>query len=172
MGVAAIFGMFAGITFWFPKMFGRMMSEGISKVHFGLTFLGVYAIFGPMHYLGLIAHPRRYAESTGVDYLAASGANELQYFITVAAIITIMAQFLFLFNFIWSLRKGRKASDNPWEATTLEWTVASPPVHDNFEGKIPTVYRGPYEFSVPKAKRDYIMQSNSDDMAFGPASGD
>ena len=173
MGVAAIFGIFAGITFWFPKMFGRMMSEGISKVHFWLTFIGVYSIFGPMHYLGLIPHPRRYAESTGVDYLAASGANELQYFITVAAIITITAQFLFLFNFIWSLRKGEKVtSDNPWEATTLEWTVASPPVHDNFEGKIPTVYRGPYEFSVPKAKRDYIMQSNSDEMAFGISSGD
>jgi cytochrome c oxidase subunit 1 len=170
LGVAAIFGMFAGLTFWFPKMFGRMMSEGMGKVHFWLTFLGVYAIFGPMHYLGMIAHPRRYAELTQVDYLAASGANEIQYFVTIAAMITITVQFLFLFNVLWSLFKGKKVtSENPWEATTLEWAVATPPPHDNFEGKIPTVYRGAYEFSVPGAKRDFVMQCNSDDMAFGRA---
>ena len=172
MGVAAIFGMFAGLTFWFPKMFGRMMSEGLSKVHFWLTFIGVYCIFGPMHYLGMIAHPRRYAETTGVDYLAAQGANELHYFITIAAMATVTVQILFLINFLWSLFKGKKASDNPWEATTLEWTIPTPPPHDNFAGKIPTVYRGAYDFSVPKAKRDFIMQSNSDEMAFGKATGD
>jgi cytochrome c oxidase subunit I len=173
MGVAAIFGMFAGLTFWFPKMFGRMMNEGLSKAHFWLTFIGVYSIFGPMHYLGLIPMPRRYAETTGVDYLAAHGANELQHFITIAAMVTITAQFLFLINFLWSLFKGKKVtSDNPWEATTLEWTISTPPPHDNFAGKIPTVYRGAYEFSVPNAKRDFIMQSNSDEMAFGKAAGD
>jgi cytochrome c oxidase subunit 1 len=173
MGVAAIFGMFAGLTFWFPKMFGRLMSEGLGTVHFWITFIGVYAIFGPMHYLGLIPHPRRYAETTGVDYLAAGGANELQYFITIAAMITIAAQFIFLFNLIWSLWKGEKCtSENPWEATTLEWAIPTPPPHDNFAGKIPTVYRGAYEFSVPKAKRDYAMQCNSDDMVFGASSGD
>ncbi len=172
MGVAAIFGMFAGLTFWFPKMFGRMMSEGMGKIHFWLTFLGVYAIFGPMHYLGLIAHPRRYAETTQVNYLAANGADQIHYFITMAAMITVTVQFLFLFNVIWSYFKGKKASDNPWEATTLEWTIPSPPPHDNFEGRIPSVYRGAYEFSVPNAKRDFVMQSNSDEMAFQPAPGD
>jgi cytochrome c oxidase subunit 1 len=172
MGVAAIFGMFAGVAFWFPKMFGRMMSEGVSTLHFWLTFIGVYCIFGPMHYLGMIGHPRRYAETTGVDYLAANGANEIHYFITIAAMATVTAQVLFLFNFLWSLFKGKLASDNPWEATTLEWNTTTPPPHDNFGGKIPTVYRGPYEFSVPGAKRDFIMQTNSDEMAFGKTSGD
>ena len=173
MGVAAIFGMFAGVTFWFPKMSGRMMSEGIGKVHFWLTFIGVYAIFGPMHYLGVIAHPRRYAETTSVDYLGAAGANELHYFITIAAMITITAQFLFLFNVIWSLLKGKKVeSDNPWEATTLEWVTSTPPAHDNFEGKIPTVYHGPYEFSVPGAPRDYVMQCNGPDAAPARESGE
>ena len=173
MGVAAIFGMFAGVSFWFPKMFGRMMSEGMGKVHFWITFIGVYAIFSPMHYLGVLAHPRRYAELTGVDYLQSSGAAEIHYFITIAAMITATAQFLWLFNAIWSLFKGKKtAEENPWEATTLEWAVPTPPPHDNFEGKIPTVYRGPYEFAVPGAKRDFIMQCNSDEMAFEKPSGD
>ena len=173
MGVAAIFAMFGGLTFWFPKMFGKMMSEPLAKVHFWITFIGVYAIFGPMHYLGLLPHPRRYAEISGVDYLAASGAAELHYFITMAAMVTIAAQFLFLFNLVWTLWKGKRvASDNPWEATTLEWTIPSPPPHDNFAGKLPTVYRGAYEYSVPKAKRDYIMQCNSDEMAFESSSGD
>jgi cytochrome c oxidase subunit 1 len=173
MGVAAIFGMFAGVSFWFPKMFGRMMSEGMGRVHFWITFIGVYAIFSPMHYLGVIAHPRRYAELTGVDYLQGSGAGEIHYFITMAVMITATVQFLWLFNVIWSLFKGKKtAEENPWEATTLEWAVPTPPPHDNFEGKIPTVYRGPYEFSVPGAKRDFIMQCNSDEMAFEKPSGD
>ena len=173
MGVAAIFAMFAGLTFWFPKMFGKMMSEPIAKLHFWITFIGVYSIFGPMHYLGLLPHPRRYAEISGVDYLATSGAAELHYFITMAAMVTIAAQFLFLFNLVWTLWKGKRvASDNPWEATTLEWTIPSPPPHDNFAGKLPTVYRGAYEYSVPKAKRDYIMQCNSDEMAFESSPGD
>lgn len=173
MGVAAIFAMLAGLTFWFPKMSGKMLSEPLAKVHFWITFIGVYSIFGPMHYLGLLPHPRRYAEISGVDYLAASGAAELHYFITMAAMITIAAQFLFLFNLVWTLWKGKRvASDNPWEATTLEWTIPSPPPHDNFAGKLPTVYRGAYEYSVPKAKRDYIMQCNSDEMAFESSPGD
>jgi cytochrome c oxidase subunit 1 len=173
MGVAAIFGMFAGLTFWFPKMFGRFMNEGLSKIHFWLTFLGVYAIFGPMHYLGMLPHPRRYAEITGVDYLAAGGSAEIHYFITIAAMITITAQLIFLFNVVWSLFKGKVCTDdNPWEATTLEWAVPTPPPYDNFAGKIPTVYRGAYDFSLPKAKRDYAMQCNSDDMVYQQASGD
>jgi cytochrome c oxidase subunit 1 len=162
--------MFGGMSFWFPKMFGRMMNEGVNKLHFWLTFIGVYCIFGPMHYLGMIAHPRRYPDIVTAAYLGQNGAAEIHYFITMAAMITVTAQFLFLFNFLWCLFKGKKVtSDNPWEATTLEWTVSSPPAHDNFEGKIPVVYRGPYEFAVPKAKRDFVMQCNSDEMAFGRA---
>jgi cytochrome c oxidase subunit 1 len=169
MGVAAIFGMFGGMAFWVPKMFGRMMHEGLNKLHFWITFIGVYCIFGPMHYLGMLPHPRRYPDIASVGYLMEGGAPEIHYFITMAAMITVTAQFLFLINLIWGLFAGKKASDNPWEATTLEWVVPSPPPHDNFAGKIPVVYRGPYEFAVPKAKRDFVMQTNSDEMAYGPA---
>ena len=157
MGVAAIFGMFAGTVYWFPKMFGRMMSEPLGKLHFWITFVGVYAIFMPMHYIGIAGHPRRYAETSGVDYLAS--LQPVHEFISIAAIIVIAAQFFFVINFFWSLFRGEKASENPWEATTLEWTVPSPPPHDNFGGKSPVVYRGAYEYSVPGAARDYTMQT-------------
>ena len=160
MGVASIFGMFAGTYYWFPKMFGRMMSEPLGKLHFWLTFVGVYAIFGPMHYLGLTGHPRRYSEITGVKYLA--GSENLHLFMTVAAVITVSAQLIFVLNMLWSFFKGRKAPDNPWESTTLEWTVPSPPPHDNFAGAEPVVYRGPYEYSVPGASKDYLMQTEPD----------
>ena len=160
MGVAAIFGMFAGTVYWFPKMFGRMMSERLGKIHFWITFVGVYAIFMPMHYLGIAGHPRRYAETSGVDYLLS--LQPLHEFISIAAIITIAAQALFVFNFFWNLWKGERASENPWEATTLEWTVPSPPPHDNFAGKYPEVHRGPYEYGVPGVAQDYIMQSTPD----------
>src|SRR5947207_462832 len=157
MGVASIFGMFAATYFWFPKMFGRMMNEGVGKVHFWITFLGVYAIFVPFHAMGLLGMPRRYARFDEYAFLAKS--HGLVAFVTVAAIITVVAQVLFYGNFFWSMFKGQKASDNPWEATTLEWTTATPPPHDNFAGVVPVVYHGPYEFSVPGAPRDFIMQT-------------
>jgi cytochrome c oxidase subunit 1 len=157
MGVAAIFGMFAALYFWFPKMFGRLLNEAIGKIHFWITFIGVYAIFMPMHFQGMAGHPRRYAETSGFEFLKPiQGMHE---FVSIAAFITIGAQLLFLFNFIWGLKWGKKAdSINPWEATTLEWTVPSPPPHDNFAGHIPTVYRGPYEFSVPGEEKDFSPQ--------------
>ena len=168
MGVAAIFGMFAGVAFWFPKMFGRWMDESLGKIHFWGTFLGVYAIFGPMHYLGMIPHPRRYAEITGLDYLQTGGAAELHLFITMAAAFTILLQFLFLFNFVKGMFWGKPCTDdNPWEATTLEWAIPSPPPHDNFGGKVPHVYRGAYDFSMPGAKRDFAMQCNDDKAVYG-----
>jgi cytochrome c oxidase subunit 1 len=122
MGVAAIFGMFGGMYFWFPKMFGRFLNEGIGKVHFWLTFVGVYGIFMPMHFLGLAGHPRRYFDSSAVTFL--QKLQPVHVFITIAAFITIGAQFLFLFNLIWSLYAGKEAKEeNPWHATTLEWSV-------------------------------------------------
>jgi len=164
MGVAAIYGMFAGTAYWFPKMFGRFMNEPINKIHCWVTFLGVYAIFGPMHYLGLAGHPRRYSELTGVKFL--QPLEPLQYFITIAAIATITAQVLFLVNVFWSMFKGRRCQEeNPWESTTLEWTVPSPPPHDNFAGVVPVVYRGPYEYSVPGASKDYLMQTDPEGAA-------
>jgi cytochrome c oxidase subunit I len=158
MGVAAIFGIFAGTYYWFPKMFGRMMNEGLGKIHFWFTFIGVYAIFLPMHTMGIMGHPRRYAQGTEFKYLAAT--QPFHIFITIAAIITATAQIIFLVNFFWSLFKGARAPDNPWEATTLEWTIPSPPPHDNFGGKIPVVHHGPYEYSVPGAPKDYVMQTD------------
>src|ERR1700682_2240442 len=158
MGVAAIFGMFAGTYYWFPKMFGRMMNERWGRVHFFLTLAGTYAIFMPMHYLGMAGQPRRYSQFTELAYL--QHLIPLNRFITYAAIITISAQFIFVINLFWSMFKGPKASDNPWEATTLEWTTATPPPHDNFGGKTPVVYHGPYEYSVPGAPKDYVMQTD------------
>ena len=165
MGVAAIFGMFAGIYFWFPKMFGRMMSERLGRVHFWITFVGVYAIFIPMHIMGIVGMPRRYsqfAENGQQIYGFLASLHPLVKFVTIAAIVTFLTQFIFLFNLLWSLFKGKRAGDNPWEATTLEWATTSPPPHDNFAGIPPVVYRGAYEYSVPGAPQDYIMQTTPD----------
>jgi cytochrome c oxidase subunit 1 len=158
MGVAAIFGMFAATYYWFPKMFGHLMNETWGKVHFVITLIGTYCIFMPMHYLGMAGQPRRYSQFTELAYL--QHLIPLNTFITYAAIITVTAQFIFVINLFWSMFKGPQASDNPWEATTLEWTTATPPPHDNFGGHTPVVNHGPYEYSVPGAPRDYIMQTD------------
>jgi len=158
MGVAAIFGIFAATYYWFPKMFGRMMNEPMAQAHFWLTLIGTYAIFMPMHYEGMAARPRRYSQLTEVAWL--QELTGVEKFITYAAFITIAAQFIFVFNLFWSMFKGKKASDNPWNATTLEWTTATPPPHDNFNGVTPTVYHGPYEYSVPGAPNDFVMQTD------------
>jgi cytochrome c oxidase subunit 1 len=158
MGVAAIFGIFAATYYWFPKMFGHMLNDTMGRIHFWITFVGTYAIFMPMHYLGLAGHPRRYSQLTELTYL--HNLIPLQTFMTYAAFITIGIQLVFLFNFFWSLKKGAKASDNPWEATTLEWTTATPPPHDNFGGHVPVVSHGPYEYGTPGAARDYVMQTD------------
>jgi len=158
MGVASIFGIFAATYYWLPKMFGRMFNEKLARLHFWVSFAGTYAIFMPMHYLGLAGHPRRYSQLTEVGFL--HDLIPLQKFITFAAFITIAGQLIFLVNLFWSLKFGAKASDNPWEATTLEWTTATPPPHDNFGGHTPVVYNGPYEYSVPGAPRDYVMQTD------------
>ena len=158
MGVAAIFGIFAATYYWFPKMFGRMMNETWARIHFFITLAGTYAIFMPMHYLGMAGQTRRYSQFTEVAYQ--SKLIPLQTFMTYAAIITIAAQFIFLINLFWSMFKGPKASDNPWEATTLEWTTTTPPPHDNFGGRTPVVHHGPYEYGVPGAPRDYVMQTD------------
>jgi cytochrome c oxidase subunit I len=169
MGVAAIFGMFAGTYFWFPKMFGRMMNETLGKIHFLITFAGVNAIFIPMHIMGIAGATRRYSTHANLNYFTGMHGMGLHEFVSYAAFITIGAQVLFLINVIWSWFKGKKATENPWEATSLEWTVPSPPPHDNFAGHEPVVYRGPYEFSVPGAESDYSMQNDPHGPA--PATG-
>src|SRR5207344_400668 len=144
MGVASIFGIFGATYYWFPKMFGRMMNESLARWHFWLTFIGTYCIFMPMHYAGMAGMPRRYSQMTEVAYL--HDLIPLQKFITYAAFVTIAGQLIFLVNLFWSMFKGPKASDNSWEATTLEWTTATPPPHDNFGGVTPVVHHGPYEY--------------------------
>ena len=158
MGVAAIFGMFSGTFYWFPKMFGRMMNETLGKIHFYLTFIGVYAIFTPMHFLGIVGTPRRYADFKDVEFMGQF--MSVQTFITYAAFITIGAQIIFVINLFWSMKKGAKATANPWEATTLEWGIPSPPPFDNFAGVHPVVHHGPYEYSVPGAPKDYVRQTD------------
>jgi cytochrome c oxidase subunit 1 len=106
----------------------------------------------------MAGHLRRYSQLTELNYL--HGLVPLQTFMTYAAFLTIAGQFIFLFNLFWSMKFGKKAADNPWEATTLEWTTATPPPHDNFGGHMPVVYNGPYEYSVPGAPRDYVMQTD------------
>jgi cytochrome c oxidase subunit 1 len=157
MGVAAIFGIFEGTYYWFPKMFGRMMSERLGKIHFWFSLVGVYAIFMPMHFLGMAGAPRRYAQLTEFDYL--KPLQPLHVFISVAAFVTVAAQLIFIYNFFHSMWKGKRAGMNPWESTSLEWTVPSPPPHDNFGATEPVVHHGPYEFSVPGAPADYILQT-------------
>jgi len=157
MGVASMFGIFAGLYFWFPKMFGRMMNETLGKWHFILTFIGVYCIFMPMHYLGFAGNVRRYSAFT-VDYM--QGSIPLHRFITVAALFTGAVQLIFFYNLFRSRFRGEIAPANPWQATSLEWTTSSPPPHDNFGGQHPVVYHGPNEYGVPGKDGDYIMQTS------------
>ncbi len=159
MGVATILAIFGGLYHWFPKATGRMLNETLGKAHFWVTFLGSYAIFFPMHYMGFLGVPRRYFDFEAFDFIPESMAG-LEAFITVAALITGAAQFLFVVNVIWSLAKGPKAEPNPWRATTLEWqTPTTPPPHGNWGPTLPAVYRWAYDYSVPGAPDDFIPQT-------------
>src|SRR6266699_3789695 len=144
--IGTIYG--AKLRFTTPALFCRMMSETLGKWHFWLTFIGVYCVFMPMHYLGLAGNVRRYSAFTD-DYL--KPMIPLHRFITIAALFTGAAQLIFLFNLIRSRFRGPKAPDNPWQATTLEWSTTSPPPFDNFGGRPPVVYRGPQEYGVAGA---------------------
>lgn len=159
IGGVTLFGIFAGVYFWFPKMFGRMMNERLGKVHFWLTFIPFYIVFLGQHFLGLGGMPRRYYSFTKFDYL--QPLQGLDQFITVSAFVLGAAQLLFLINFFWSLYRGRKAGENPWKATTLEWTAPSPPPHGNWGQELPQAYRWPYDYSVPGASEDYTPQTVS-----------
>ena len=167
MGVAPIMVIFGAIHHWYPKVTGRMLNEAMGHVHFWITFLGAYAIFFPMHYLGLMGVPRRYYELGETAFIPDS-AHTLNIFITVAALIVGAAQLLFVFNLEWSLRWGKKAVGNPWRATTLEWqTPQTPPVHGNWGKELPIVYRWPYDYSVPGAAEDFLPQNQP--AAAGPS---
>ena len=157
MGVAAFFGMFSGIYHWFPRMFGRFMNETLGKIHFWGTMIGAYAVFGPMHYLGMAGVPRRYYSFANFD--AFDDFAMMNQFITIAAIVVFALQILFVVNFFYSIYKGRKQTDmNPWQANTLEWTAPVNAGHGNWEGAIPEVHRWPYDFSRYE-DREFIPQT-------------
>ena len=157
----SVFGLFAGIYYWFPKMFGRMMNEKLGKIHFWLTFIAMNVTFFPMHILGVGGHMRRIYNPMQYDFL-----HDLQWInvmITWGAIVLGITQFIFAWNFIHSIFRGKKAEENPWKANTLEWVAPTPPPHGNFPGAVPTVYHGPYEYSVPGANADYAPQWKKDE---------
>jgi len=157
MGSSAFFGMLAGVYHWFPKMFGRMMSDKLGYIHFWLTFVGVYLVFFPLHFIGIAGYPRRYYSFTNFNTF--NDFADLNTFVTIAAIVTFVAQFVFLFNFFYSIFKGKRAPANPWGSNTLEWTTPRLPGHGNWPGEIPTIYRWPYDYSKPGAKEDFIPQT-------------
>ncbi len=159
MGVSPVLVLYAALYHWFPKMSGKMFNVTLGKIHFWATFLGTYAIYLPMHYLGFLGVPRRYYAMGNTDFIPDS-AQALNANITQAAIFVGVMQLVFIFNVIWSLKYGKKSDPNPWEATSLEWqTPDNPPVHGNWGEKLPVVYRWAYEYSVPGAKDDFIPQS-------------
>jgi cytochrome c oxidase subunit 1 len=139
-------------------MFGRLMHEGLGKVHFWLTFVAYYCTFFPMHYIGVGGHMRRLYDPYQYQFLESyQGINQ---FITISAFVLGSAQFIFIANFFWSAFKGKKASENPWNATGIEWTTPSPPGHGNWAGDIPEVHRWPFDYAVPGAPEDYVMQTD------------
>jgi len=159
MGVAPILVIFGAIYHWYPKITGRMLNDTLGKIHFWVTFLGAYAIFFPMHYLGLMGVPRRYHDIGEMAFVPPS-AHTLNAFITIVALIVGAVQLVFVFNLFWSLRSGRPAGGNPWRATTLEWqTPETPPPHGNWGKELPVVYRWAYDYSVPGAAEDYLPQN-------------
>ena len=159
MAVAPIMVVFGAIYHWYPKITGRMLDDRLGKIHFWATFLGTYAIYLPMHYLGFLGVPRRYYSIGGTDFIPES-AHSLNVGITLAALIVGAFQFVFLYNLIWSYFKGKPAGSNPWRATTLEWqTPDTPPKHGNFGANLPVVYRWAYDYSVPGAAEDFIPQN-------------
>jgi len=155
----AIIGTYAGITYWYPKMFGRMMDERLGKWHFWLTIIPFNLVFIPLFVLGAAGQHRRIYDFTNFPELAVPWMQDLRVLATVSLVFMLGAQVIFFWNLFWSLRRGRPAGENPWRANTLEWTTASPPPHGNWPAGMPRVYRGPYEYSVPDREEDYWPQN-------------
>ncbi|MNP93627.1 Alternative cytochrome c oxidase subunit 1 [compost metagenome] len=175
MGVAPLLVVFGGIYHWFPKITGRMLDDRLGRLHFWITFLGTYAIYFPMHYLGVLGMPRRYYNFDGYKFIPPS-AFSLNEFITVVALVVGAAQLLFIVNLAWSAWRGRPAGANPWRAASLEWqTPETPPGHGNWGSRLPVAYRWAYAYGVPGAAEDFIAQNAppqaSDDKDDVPVSG-
>jgi cytochrome c oxidase subunit 1 len=154
--MSSIFGIFAGVYYWYPKMFGRMMNETLGKVHFTLTFIFSNCLFYPMHIIGTGLHMRRIYDPTAYDFI--KPMQPLNQFMSISALLLGVSQLVFLYNFFYSLFRGPVAGRNPWNSNTLEWTTTSPPPHGNFE-RTPVVYRGAYEYGVPGMEEDHLPQT-------------
>ncbi|KAA3650247.1 MAG: cytochrome c oxidase subunit I [Bacteroidetes bacterium] len=154
MGLSGAFGMFCGIYHWFPKMYGRMLNKNMGYAHFWLTLISSYGIFFPMHFLGLAGLPRRYYSNT--EFPMFDNLYDLNEIVTWFAILAAFAQVLFLFNVLYSMFKGPKAPQNPWDSNTLEWTTPVEHIHGNWPGEIPEVHRWPYDYSKVDENGDYI----------------
>ncbi len=157
MGASAIFGMFCGVYHWFPRMFGRMMNNKLGYAHFWITFIAVYGVFFPMHFIGLTGVPRRYYSNEA--FALFDNLQSINILITVFAIIGALAQGLFIFNFFYSMYRGKKSIQNPWESNTLEWSAPVEHLHGNWPGELPTVYRWPYDYSKPGKDVDFVPQT-------------
>jgi cytochrome c oxidase subunit 1 len=162
MGLSAIFGMFAGVYHWYPKMYGKMMNARLGMVHFWLTLVTAYGVFFPMHFVGIGGAPRRYYDYSVYESFDTNQLEmilDLNEIISVFAIIGALAQIIFIFNFFYSIRRGQAAPQNPWKGNTLEWTTPVEHIHGNWPGEIPTVHRWPYDYSKPGMEEDYCPQN-------------
>ena len=157
MGLSAIYGMFAGVYHWFPKLYGRMMNKSMGYAHFWLTFITAYGVFFPMHFLGMAGLPRRYYSNTAFPMF--DNLADINVLITYFAIIGGAAQLIFLFNFFYSIWRGPKAKQNPWRGNSLEWTTPVEHIHGNWPGDIPVVYRWAYDYSKPGSEEDFVPQN-------------
>ena len=157
MGASAIFGMFAGVYHWFPRMYGRMMNKTLGYVHFWVTVVCVYGVFFPQHFLGLAGVPRRYYNDSA--YEAFDVFLNINQMITFFAMLAAVGQFVFAFNFFYSIFRGKKSTQNPWNANTIEWTAPIKHLHGNWPGPTPEVHRWPYDYSKPGHEEDFIPQT-------------
>ncbi|NDD35243.1 MAG: cytochrome c oxidase subunit I [Flavobacteriia bacterium] len=157
MGLSAIFGMFAGVYHWFPKMYRRMMNKTLGYWHFWLTFVSAYGVFFPMHFTGLAGLPRRYYSNA--EFPIFDELQDINVIISMFAILGGIAQLIFIFNFFYSMWRGPKAPQNPWKSNTLEWTTPVEHIHGNWPGEIPAVHRWPYDYSKPGHDEDFAPQT-------------
>jgi cytochrome c oxidase subunit I len=156
MGMSAIFGMFAGIYHWFPKMYGKMMNTKLGYAHFWITLVCAFGVFFPMHFIGLAGAPRRYYDYT--EFPMFDTVVDLNVIVTLFAIVGSLGQVIFTYNFFYSVFRGPKAVQNPWKSNTLEWTTPVEHIHGNWPGPIPTVHRWPYDYSKPGKPEDWVSQ--------------
>ena len=156
MGISALYGMLAGMYHWFPIMFGKMMNKNLGYIHFWVTAISAYGVFFPMHFIGMAGLPRRYY--TNSNFPLFDDLADTNQIITMFAIMGATVQLVFLYNFIYSTFYGKKAPQNPWKSTTLEWTASQKHIHGNWQGKIPEVHRWPYDYSKPGYKKDFVPQ--------------